>query len=290
MCSFAAAMETPLKGWEGHKHRVGGVLVTKQFFASGKFEVVMKIGSTQTFTGGPKDPTRPIGMVPAIWTYSSRYVRAEKHPADQFNPQNPMYNPHLDIRGWKSNEYWSEIDFPEFGKNQNLEKGLYNTFLNHNHQSRTYSTRAAIDGKYHTYTTIWRTHLVPLAQVTDKQVTKYANYYWVQDKSIPFASYRGNPLKRLGKDKYAVYAGKVAHHFIDGKFVGSNPTFVPSMAAQLNIGVWFPKWGGTAPWKESSISVASVKVWQYNDEGDVRGVLTKDISSNMDEQGNPVKN
>lgn len=25
-----------------------------------------------------------------------------------------------------------------------------------------------------------------------------------------------------------------------------------------------------------------VKVWQYNDEGDIRGVLTKDISSNMD--------
>lgn len=54
------------------------------------------------------------------------------------------------------------------------------------------------------------------------------------------------------------------------------------MAAQLNIGVWFPQWAGKAPWSESSISIASVKVWQFDDAGDVRGILVDDISSNID--------
>ena len=56
-----------------------------------------------------------------------------------------------------------------------------------------------------------------------------------------------------------------------------------------NIGVWFPEWGGEAPWAESFISVASVKVWEYNDPGDVHGILTEDIPSNMNEQGIPLK-
>jgi hypothetical protein len=55
-----------------------------------------------------------------------------------------MYNPYLNFRGWNNNEYWSELDFPEFGKGQNLEAGLYNTFLNRNHQSRQFSTKALI--------------------------------------------------------------------------------------------------------------------------------------------------
>ena len=247
----------------------------------------MKIGSTMPTPGGPKDPSRPIGMVPAIWTYSCRWPQAGKADPASFHRDNPMYNPHMNHRGWGSNEYWSEIDFPEFGKNQDLETGLYNTFLNRFHKSRTFSTKAGIDGQYHTYTTLWRTHLVPMEGVRDDQFVEYDGYWWIQDKSIPFGTYRGNPLKRLGKDRYALCTGKEATHFIDGEYVGRNETFVPSMAAQLNIGAWFPGWGGAAPWSESSISIASVKVWQFDDPGDVRGILVDDIGSNMDEQGKP---
>ena len=45
--------------------------------------------------------------------------------------------------------------------------------------------------------------------------------------------------------------------------------------------------GGEAPWDESFISVALVKVWKYNDPGDIHGILTEDIPSNMDEKGIP---
>ncbi len=276
-------------GWQGHVDRVGGVIVSKTFFASGRFEVVMKIGDRTPVPGGPEDPARPIGMVPAVWTYGCRWVNAGKGEQGKFSKDNPLYNPHLDFRGWNNNEYWSELDFPEFGKGQDFTEGLYNGFLNRNQQSRKFPVKSATDGRYHTFTTIWRTHLQPLAGVSDDQVVASGGYWWVQDKSIPFEQYRGNPLKRLGRNQYAVCMGKEAIHFIDGKYVGTNPTFVPAMAAQLNIGVWFPEWGGAAPWAESSISVASVKIWQFNDPGDVRGILTNDIGDTMDQQGKPLK-
>ena len=279
----------PVVGWQGNKTRVGGVIVSKQFFASGRYDVVMKIGSVKRKKSNPKDPVRPIGMVPAIWTYAYRWVQAPEIQAKDFIADIPLYNPHLNRHDYNANEYWSEIDFPEFGKRQNMEQGLYNTFMQNKHQRRKYSTSAVVDGQYHTMTTIWRTHLVPMPDLKDEQFIKYDGYYWIQDKQVDYESYLGQPFKKLSKDNYAVYRGKSATHYIDGKFVGANLQWVPSMAAQLNIGVWFPEWGGQAPWAKSSISVASVKVWQYNDPGDVRGILTEDIPSNMNEQGVPLK-
>ena len=192
-------------------------------------------------------------------------------------------------RQFGSNEYWSEIDFPEFGKNQDLEQGLYNTFQNDKIQSLTFPTKSVIDGDYHTITTIWRTALKAFENCRDSQVQESGGVYWIQDKAIPFERYLGNPLKRLGKDSYALYSGTEASHYIDGKHVGTNKKFVPALAAQLNIGVWFPRWAGAAPWKTSSMSIASVKVWEYNDPGDVRGILTEDINNNMDQKGTPKK-
>ena len=56
----------PIKGWHGRSDRVGSTLVTKQFFASGRYEVVLKIGSKEKSQGSPEHPTHPIGMIPAI--------------------------------------------------------------------------------------------------------------------------------------------------------------------------------------------------------------------------------
>lgn len=281
--------EGQVVGWQGNRQRVGGVIVSKPFFASGQFEVVMKIGQTDRNSESPDNPSRPIGMIPAIWTYAYRWVSVDKNIAHDFKAETSLYNPHMNRHGWGVNEYWSELDFPEFGKNQKLEVGLYNTFLNANHQSREFPTAVAIDGKYHIFTTVWRTHLLPFEGIRDDQVVKYSGYFWVQDKSISFDRYRGNPLKKLGQNRYALYMGKSATHYIDGVQVGQNTRYVPSMAAQLNIGVWFPEWAGKAPWSESSISIASVKVWQLYDEGDVRGILVEDIDNNMDKQGMPIK-
>jgi len=279
----------PVVGYEGTATRVGGIVVTRGFFASGRYEVVMKIGGTTKQDGGPEDPTRPKGAVPAVWTYGYRYVSVPKEGKDAFQSSEPLYNPWMKAYGEGANEYWSELDFPEFGKGGDFDKALYNTFLQNKHQPRTFEVKPMIDGQYHTLTTEWRTRLVPINGVTDAQVAEKDGLHWVQDRAVPFDRYFGNPLKRLGKDRYAVCAGDYAEHYLDDRKVAENRVFVPSMAAQLNLGVWLPGWGGPAPWKQSSVSFASVKIWQYGDEGDVRGVITADIDDNYDADGRPLK-
>lgn len=276
-------------GYEGGKTRVGGIVVTRGFFASGRYEVVMKIGNTMKADGGPEDPTRPKGAIPAVWTYGYRNVSVPKPGMDAFHRSQPLYNPNMKAYGDGVNEYWTEIDFPEFGKEGNFDNALYNTFLQNKHESRTFEVKPMIDGKFHTLTTDWRTKLVPVDGVTDAQVVESGGFHWVQDRAIPYDKYFGNPLKRLAKDKYAVYSGDRVDHYLDGRKVGENLVFVPAMAAQLTMGVWLPGWGGPAPWKQSTTSFASVKIWRFGDIGDVHGVITQNINNNYTADGKPMK-
>ncbi len=275
----------PVLGLGERGERVGGIIVSKEFFASGRFEVTMKIGQTAPSDAGPADPTQPRGAVPAIWTYAYRYVEGDPQRKGEFTREAPLYNPHMPAYGIAANEYWSELDFPEFGKAGEFGSAMYNTFCQNRHETRTFETPAAADGEYHTYTTEWRTKLEPLAEVRDAQVIEHAGYWWIHDREVPFELYLGNPLKRLGPDEYAVYTGASATHWLDGRRVGANERFVPSMAAQLTLGVWLPEWAGEAPWEVSRVSFAAVRVWQYGDAGDVRGILTEDLADNFDARG-----
>ncbi len=272
--------EGPVTGQWNRPDRVGGVIVSREHFASGRFEVRMRIGN-------PDEP-RPGGMVPAIWTYGYRAVRVDQDRSDEFIPEQPLYHPYLQNYAKGLTFYWSEIDFPEYGKAGEYKRPMYNTFLNKQHDSRTFDVHGAADGRWHTYTTEWRTELVPIESVTDEQVVKAEGYHWIRNKAIPFDRYFGNPLKRLGENRYAVYSGAVARHWVDGRFVGENTRFVPVMSAQLNFGVWLPEWAGPAPWKVVNVDFAWVKVWQYGDPGDVFGILTEDIGNSFDENGQPL--
>jgi hypothetical protein len=276
-------------GYEGKRQRVGGVIVSKPFFASGRFEVVMKIGDAAPHDGCPTDPAEPTGSVPAIWTYGYRYVETKSHDIDDFSAEAPFYNPHMKAYGAGANEYWSELDFPEFGKNGEFDRALYNTFCQNRHHPQSLAVRGSADGRYHTFTTEWRTKLVPLDGIRDDQVVEAEGYWWIRDKEVTFGRYLGNPLERRGKNDYLVHTGDRATHWIDGKRIGENKRFVPAMAAQLNLGIWLPAWAGPAKWKTSRVSFASIKVWQYSDEGDVRGILKDDISNNFSADGKPVR-
>lgn len=278
----------PVVGLWGKTARVGGVIVSRAYFASGRFEIVMKFGDTERHAGGPADPARPAGSVPALWTYGYRFVKVPQEHKERFVPEVPLYNPYMPAYGGPFNEYWSELDFPEFGKDGNFDRAMYNTFCQNRHHPELFPVSSA-DGRYHTYVTEWRTRLKPLPDVTDRQVLAHDGYWWVQDKAVPFDAYLGNPLKRLGENQYAVYWGESATHWIDGRKVAENRRFVPAMAAQLNMGIWLPTWAGPAPWKTACMSVASVRVWQYDDPGDVHGVLTGDLKNNFDERGNALR-
>jgi len=277
----------PVIGLGGNSTRVGGVIVSQKYFASGRFEVRLKIGEREPIAGGPQDPRRPAGCIPAIWTYGYRYV--EGRSKDKFSREVPLYNPHMPAYGIAANEYWSEIDFPEFGKGGKFDRAMYNTFLQNRHDNRFFDVSPAIDGQYHTFTTQWRTRLRELPDIRDDQVVAANGFWWIQDKAVSFDGYLGNPLKRLGKNRYALYEGSEATHWLDGRLVARNDKWVPAMAGQLNLGVWLPDWAGPADWKTADVKFASVKVWQFGDEGDVRGTLSGNLSNNFDEQGQALR-
>ncbi|MCH2581671.1 MAG: hypothetical protein MK133_10805, partial [Planctomycetes bacterium] len=216
----------PITGQWKRKKRVGGVLVSRQHFASGRFEVMMKIGSAAN--------PRPKGIVPAIWTYGYRAVSVPAKLSDNFSPTQPLYHPYLQKWGKGQAFYWSEIDFPEYGKSGKYDRPMYNTFLNSKHLPLTFDVHGAADGRYHTYTTEWRTGLVPIKGVKDSQVAKAKGFYWIQDKAVDFGLYFGNPLKRRGRDGYAGCSGLTARHWIDRRYIGENQRFGPSMSGQLN--------------------------------------------------------
>jgi hypothetical protein len=119
----------PVVGLDGAKTRVGGVLISKDFFASGRFEITLKIGARTPVPGGPADPQRPKGAIPAVWTYAYRYVTVDNAHQDDFVPATPLYNPFMKAYGRGTNEFTSELDFPEFGKAGDFSKGLYNAYL-----------------------------------------------------------------------------------------------------------------------------------------------------------------
>jgi hypothetical protein len=274
----------PVKGLNNRGDRVGGVVVSKAFFASGRFEASMRVGDTDKNDASPENPTRPIGTIPAIWVYAGWNTRVKPELADNYVSENPFYQPYLQEWGRGNAFYWSELDFPELGKKGDFDHGLYNTFMSKQKDSITYPVNVA-DGRFHTYTTEWRTTLIAMKDLRDDQVKEHEGFWWVRDLKVPFGSYWGNPLKKLGPNQYATYQGLIARHWIDEKFVGENTKFVPCIAAQLSLGVWLPDWAGPAPWKTSRVSFAGIRVWQYNDEGDVKGLLTNDQADNIGTDG-----
>jgi hypothetical protein len=243
----------PRVGFDGQKDRVGGVLVSKEFYASGRFQISVRLGTPL-----------PKGAVPAVWTYAFRAGSGGRP------------------------ELLSELDFPEFGKGGVFDKALYNAYCQTEEDTQAFDASSLVDGAFHTLTTEWRTELSPVEGITDAEVAESAGFWWVKDPAVPFARHLGNPLRRLGKDRYALHRGAKAAHWIDGKKVGESARAIPCMAAQLTLGVWLPNWGGSAAWKTSTVAFGPVRVWQYHDAGDVRGVLSEDLKDNFDVEGRPL--
>jgi len=151
----------PRPGFEGHPERVGGVAVSRTFFASGRFEIALRLGNPL-----------PAGAVPAVWTYAYRSVSVGRDRMKDFVAEQPLYNPGMERYGDGSNEYWSEIDFPEFGKGGEFRRALYNTFCQTKEHSLEFDVAPVADGEFHTLTTEWRTALEPLDGITDAQVVE----------------------------------------------------------------------------------------------------------------------
>ncbi len=87
-------------GWWGNKTRVGGVIVSHQHFASGRFEMVVKVGDQTPHEGGPKDPTQPKGCIPALWTIAIAGSREIRTARTIFKPRRRCTTPTFQLMAW----------------------------------------------------------------------------------------------------------------------------------------------------------------------------------------------
>src|SRR5262249_25112854 len=83
------AYDGPVTGLWGKRERVGGVIASKAFFASGRFEVEMRIGSSVAQAGGPANPAEAAGAIPAIWLYAGRNVRVPAAESENYVEREP---------------------------------------------------------------------------------------------------------------------------------------------------------------------------------------------------------
>eukprot|EP00919_Chromeraceae_sp_WS-2016_P003686 GHVR01008966.1.p1 GENE.GHVR01008966.1~~GHVR01008966.1.p1 ORF type:complete len:340 (-),score=81.66 GHVR01008966.1:235-1254(-) len=239
--------------------RVGACLISNDYFASGTYEIDIKI---------PRDVS---GMCTAFWSfhYEEHYCSPGKGKGNEINKDNPLYQPRHKL-GSDDDGYYStvnsEIDSPELGKNGDYSVGLFNTYT-----SETSCSVQPIklpvdvsDEKYHRYSFEWATHLLPTT-LTESDVVKHQGHFYV---STLQSMYQGQACV-FTNNTWCVYAGKKVKFYFDGKLIGESSESVPCVSARMVVGVWFPGWAGKAMWKEKVVKLSQVKFLPLNGEGDV---------------------
>lgn len=245
--------------------RVGSCLITKDYFASGTYEVVMKIENNPS----------PSGMCTSIWAfhYEEHFAAKTDKSGTQLNPDDPQYQPRFK-EGNSEDGYYStvnsEIDTPELGHGGDYTVGWYNTYVSEVDAGAEYSKfnmPNILDGEYHKYTFKWETELVE-TDLTDSDVLPGSNYnyFYVANAASP---HQGEPVTKKNDGKWYVHAGKCVTFLIDDKEVGANNKDISPVSARILIGVWFPNWSNPAPWEESTLKVSSVSFIPSNSDGDI---------------------
>jgi hypothetical protein len=245
--------------------RVGACLITKDYFASGTYDVVMKIQNTPS----------PSGMCTSIWAfhYEEHFGAHEDTTGLELNPNDPQYQPRFK-EGNSDDGFYStinsEIDTPELGHQGDYTVGWYNTYVSEVDAGALYSKfdmPNILDGEYHKYTFKWETELVE-TDLTDSDFLPSSNYnyFYVAKADSP---YQGEPAVKKEDGKWYVHLGKCVSFFVDDQQVGVNAKQVSPVSARILIGVWFPDWSEGAAWSESTLKVSSVSFKPANSDGDV---------------------
>jgi hypothetical protein len=251
--------------------RVGGCLATVDYFASGTYEIKMKVGRPKNAPNAA-----PKGLCPAIWTfhYEEHYPSANDPKGVAINPKDPLYQPRFK-EGSDADGYYStvnsEIDAPELGKGGNLNLGLYTTYVSEvvaNTQGFDLTKFGinVLDNKYHTYKFVWKTKLQSTA-LTDKQVILKNGYYYVANNAT--SPIQGFPAIKKADGIWYVYKGASVTFYVDGKLVGKSTSNVSPVSARLLVGGWFPSWAGTPNWDETKLYISDITITPSNDPGDV---------------------
>lgn len=250
--------------------RVGAGITTADYFASGTYQVRMKIGSPNSAPG-----SAPVGLAPSIFTfhYEEHYPSSIDKGGTQLNPSDPQYQPRLK-EGSKKTGYYStvnsEIDCPEIGRNGDFTNAEYTCWTSELLSSSIVANLPSyginiLDGNYHTYTMVWTTQLLPTG-LQDRQVKAQGSYFYAYDS--PTSSIQGYPVVKID-GVWNRYAGKQASFFIDGIQVGSIMQNVSPVSARFTILSWFPSWAGIPNWDETKIYISEVSITPNPQPGDV---------------------
>jgi hypothetical protein len=257
---------------DGPGTRVGACIATRDYFASGAYEVKMKVETTPS----------PCGMCIGAWLFHYEEHRGAQGDATglELNDSDPLYQPRFRNSAGSGAFYSSvnsEIDAPEMGHSRNgdfFTRGAFNTFVTANDQEKgaTFQSlplladgSSVADRQYHRYRWEWRTGLEEITGLADDKFAAFGNYYYVHDLSSPFQG-----MAAVKKDsKWYACTGRDVTFYVDGRKIGSSAENVSAVSARLVVGVWFPFWAGPADWEEARVSVAEVSVKPWNMEGDV---------------------
>ena len=185
--------EGKLKG-HGQKHRVGGALLSKKRYASGRYEIRAKICPQK-------------GVLSAFWTYY--------HLHDSVNHE-------IDF------EFPGKIGHPGTQSNSPLDWGILTNWRGTSpkeHRSVNKYFGDQTDGNYHLYRFDWHTG----------SATERPRVEWYYDNKLIHTSYEA----------------------------------VPTRAARLWLGLWFPCWIGPADFESDFMYIDWVKISSFNEPGDI---------------------
>jgi hypothetical protein len=257
--------------------RVGGCIVSKSYFASGTYEVTMKIGLAN-------NGELPVGMVPAIWAfgYEEHYHDRNNLDGTQLSLNDPLYQPHLK-QGNQEDGFYSavnaEIDFPEIGVEGDFSYGQYCSYYD-NDEGQSHAQRIpfpintdhVVDGQYHRYKIVWTTKLTPL-HTQDLHTVEYQGNRYITDDPI-YPQHQGKLAIQKEEDReWYLPEGEEVVYYFDEMEIGRAP--VTALAGRLVVGVWFPDWGNNpcnleaSQWETAKVYISRVEARPSFQEGDV---------------------
>lgn len=247
--------------------RVGSGLCTVAEYASGSFEVVMKIPAQKA-----------AGMAPSLWTFHyEEHDWSESAGQMGVNPNDLLYRVKSSQKVGSEYAYSvvnSEIDCPEFGFNSDYSMGLYTTYRSlREYKSRQNSyadlnITSIADDKYHRIKTVWRTELRPTDCTIILPEPKQGNHTYCADIN---SADQGLAVSQDRNGVWSVHRGRSISYFVDGVLVGQNVASdpIPEVNAHFCVALWLPNWAGPAAWDETDMFVSEVNITPFNDDGDV---------------------
>eukprot|EP00164_Ancoracysta_twista_P002529 GFYU01003369.1.p1 GENE.GFYU01003369.1~~GFYU01003369.1.p1 ORF type:complete len:708 (-),score=160.47 GFYU01003369.1:38-2161(-) len=245
--------------------RVGGAVITKDYYASGRYTVRMKVAPE-------------FGVCSTIWTfYYAEYYPGDKEYDDVCMPNGDVPCPHWDDtesgNAYHSLNHEIDIEIPTMAtytrdgkvedKKIDFTASRLNSWVG---EVGGYEYEAAFlesgmnhaDGEYHTYVIDWHTG--------DKEKNEAPRVEYRVDGDLKLVTYDTKIVvhyKQGHKAKTRTYA------YANDKWSSRSKRVIPTRASKFWIGAWFPpRWTGSPRFDTAHMEIDYVKIEPFFESGD----------------------